>query len=189
MAAIDLQSGSQTPRAAREVQQTRSFSMLLHQRDSFQGLECANEDSAGRAFRFAGNVEHEVRTVVEKNVSVARGEIHRADARGRTTIVMAGGIAWRIGFGFDDASTQASCGQFAHYDFADQKAGQRDGGLRKLRTSKPADFWLSGSHKRKNTLSHETTKNDKSARRAPMPPAMNQIISYFSSEMTIFPKC
>jgi hypothetical protein len=44
--------------------------------------------------------------------------------------VVGGGIALRVGFGFDDAATKADAREFANDNLANKKAGQGDGARR-----------------------------------------------------------
>jgi hypothetical protein len=53
--------------------------------------------------------------------------------------VVSGGVALRVGFGFDNAPTKPGAGEFADYNFADEKAGQGDGIRRQFGTAKAPD--------------------------------------------------
>jgi len=138
--AVDLESGGEAARAAGEVEKASGFAMSLHECNSVKGFESADENGGGGSGRFADYIEHEVRAVVEKNVGVALGEIHGADARRGATEMMAGGIAGRIGFGFDDAATEASGGEIVDDDFADEEAGKSDGARGKVGTLQGMDY-------------------------------------------------
>jgi len=96
---------------------------MLHLLNAVQGLEGADEDAAADSTDFGTNVEHEVVAITEIDVGVAAAQKHGAIARGRTAKVVRGGIALRIGLGFDDAAAEAGAGKFANDDFADEKAG------------------------------------------------------------------
>lgn len=121
MAAIDLQGLREAPRTAGEVEELGSFAMALHDFDAFQRLERANQDGCGGFGRLADDVEHEVRAIVKKHVDVAGGEVHGFDARSGPAEMMTGGVARRIGFGFDDAAADASGWKFMHHDFANEE--------------------------------------------------------------------
>ena len=120
--AIDLQSLREAARPAGEIAKLGGVAMALHDFDAFERLERANQDSRGGFPRLAHNVEHEVRAVVEENVDVAGGEIHRADAQRGPAKMMPSGIARWVRFGFDDAAAHASGGKFVNHDFADEEA-------------------------------------------------------------------
>jgi len=122
VAAVDLQGLGEASGAAGEVQQTSSLAMFLHQGNAFQWFQRANQDTPGDARPFAGDVEHEVRTVIEENVGVAGSEVHGTDSRRRAAIVMTSGIAGRVSFRFHDASAQTPGGKIVHNDFADEEA-------------------------------------------------------------------
>lgn len=137
VATIDLQCLCQAPRAAREIQELGGFAMALHDFDSFERLERANQDGGGDLGRFAHDVEHEVGAIVKENVDVAGSKIHGFDARRGAAEVMPGGIARRISLGFDDPAADAARGKFVHDDFADEEAREFDSVLGKLRASDP----------------------------------------------------
>lgn len=143
VAAVDLESGGEASRAAGEVEKASGVAMTLHEFDAIERFESADENGGGGAGRFADDVEHEVGAVVEEDVGVALGEIHGADARRGAAEMMAGGIAGRIGFGFDDAAAEASGGEIVDDDFADEEAGESDGARGKFGTMETADreFW------------------------------------------------
>ena len=109
--------------------------MALHQFDSIERFESANEDRRGRSGGLARNVEHEVRAIVEKDICMALREIHGANARCGAAEMVPGRIARRIGFGFDDAAAKASSGEIVDDNFADEEARERDGVLRKFRAA------------------------------------------------------
>lgn len=132
MAAIDLQGLREAPRAAREVQELSGFAVALHDFDSLERLERANQDGRGGFGRLAYDVEHEVRAIVEENVDVAGSEIHGFDARRGAAEMVAGGIAGRVGFGFDDAAADATGGKLVDDDFADEETRKLDGVRGKL---------------------------------------------------------
>src|ERR1700675_2660294 len=98
--------------------------MTLHQFDAIERLESANENRCGGPGGLTDDVEHEVRAVVEKNVRVAAGEIHGANARRGTAEVMTSGIAGRVCFRFDNAAAEASTREIVDDHFADEEAGE-----------------------------------------------------------------
>src|SRR6267143_2707485 len=98
--------------------------MALHQFDAIERLESANENRRGGPGGLTDDVEHEVRTVAEKNVCVTGSEIHGANARRRTAEVMTSRITGRVCFRFDDAAAEASNREVVHDHFADEKAGE-----------------------------------------------------------------
>src|SRR5271163_4140551 len=106
--------------------------MTLHPLDTIERLECANQNTARSSFRFAGNVKHEMRAVVEKYVRVAGRLIHRANTWGRPAKMMPGRIAWRIRFGFDNSATESAARQVMDDDLADKKTRQLDCVLRQF---------------------------------------------------------
>jgi hypothetical protein len=124
---VNAKGGGEASRAAGEIEQARGFAVTLHLLDSFQWLEGADQDATTDSGSFRADVEHEVIAVAEIDIGVATAEKHRAIARSRAAKVVRSGIAWRVGFGFDDAAAKAGAGEFANDDFADQKASQRDG--------------------------------------------------------------
>ena len=113
--------------------------MALHKLDSIERFERADEDRGGDSGGFADDVEHEMRAIIEKNVGVAAGEIHGANARRGAAEMVAGGIAGRISFGFDDSAGEASFGEIVDDYFADEEACEGDGAVRKFGTAKAAD--------------------------------------------------
>ncbi len=122
VAAVDLQRGGEPSGTTGEIGKAGSFAVALHDFDAFEGLERANQDRRGGGRELAHDVEHEVRAIVEENVGMARGEIHRADARRWAAVVMTRGIARGIGFGLDDAAADASCGEIVDHDFANEES-------------------------------------------------------------------
>jgi CheY-like chemotaxis protein len=73
VAVVDLKSGSEAAGTAREIEKASGFTMKLHLLDSLERFESANEDGRGGSSRFADDVEHEMRSVVKKDVRVALG--------------------------------------------------------------------------------------------------------------------
>ncbi len=53
--------------------------------------------------------------------------------------MVCGGIARRVGFGFDDAAANAGAGEFADDNLADKKAGQRYGVHREFAATEAPD--------------------------------------------------
>ena len=102
------------------------MAVLLHLRDALEGFEGADEDAAADSGDFGADIEHEVVAVAEIDVGVAAAKEHGAIARGRSAKVVRGGIARRVGLGFDDVAAKAGAGELANDNFADKKAGQGD---------------------------------------------------------------
>lgn len=121
---IDLQGRRQAPRTARQIQKTMGLAVALHELDAFQRFKGADQDGRRDSLGLAHNIQHEMRAIVKENVSMARCEIHRADARCWPAVVMTGGIARRIRFRFNDASAEASGRKFVDDDFPDEEACQ-----------------------------------------------------------------
>ena len=128
--------------------------MALHEFDTIERLETANENRRGGAGGLADDVEHEVRAVVEKNVCMTRSEIHGANARRGPAEVMTRGIAGRVCFRFDDAAAEASSGKIVDDHFADEKSCECDSIDRKFRAAKATggECWIAFVHGR-NCLS------------------------------------
>jgi hypothetical protein len=137
--AIDLQRRGKTPGAAREIEEPGRFAVALHEFDALERFERADQDRRGNPGRLAHDVQHEVRSVIEKNVGVPGMKIHGTNARSRTTVVMAGGIAWWIGFGFDDSSAQAAGRKIVNDDFADEKVREFNRVVREFAAAETAD--------------------------------------------------
>ena len=89
-----------------------------------------------------------MRAVVEKNVCVTGSEIHGANARRGSAEMVAGGIAWRVCFRFDDAAAEAPSGKIVDDHFTDEKAGECDSIDRKFRAAKTTDgdCWIAFMH-------------------------------------------
>ena len=126
VAAIDSKSGGEASGAAGEIEKPSGLAVALHELETLKRFEGADEDRGGGFLRFAHDVEHEVRAIIEKNVGVAMGEIHRTNARSRAAEVMSGGIAGRIGFRFHDAAAEASRGEIVDDDSSDKEASETD---------------------------------------------------------------
>jgi len=104
VAAVDLKSGSESSRAAGEVEKPNGLAVLLHEGDAVQRFDGANEDGGGGARRFAHDIEHEVCTVVEENIDVAGSEIHRTNPRSWAAEMVTCRIAGRVGFRLHDTA-------------------------------------------------------------------------------------
>jgi hypothetical protein len=104
--------------------------MLLHLRDAPERFEGPDQDATADSGDFSADIEHEVVAVAEIDVSMSTAEKHGAIAWGRAPKVVGGGIALRVGFGFDDAPTEADAREFANDNLANKKAGQGDGARR-----------------------------------------------------------
>ncbi len=139
MAAPDLECGSKASRAAREIEKPVGLAVALHKLDALERFERSDENGRGDSGALAHDIEHEVRAIIEKNIGVARGEIHRANTRSRAAKVMSGGIAGRIGLRFHNAAAEAARGEIADDNFSDEEARQLDGISWKLSATKTAD--------------------------------------------------
>ena len=127
MAVVDSKGGSEPSGAAGEIEKSRGLAVALHKLDAIKGFESANEDRGGGSGGLANDIEHEVRAIVEENVSVAGTEIHRADAWSRATEVMSGGVAGRIGLRFHDTAAEAARKEIVDDDFSDEEASEANG--------------------------------------------------------------
>ena len=115
------------------------LAVALHKLDALERFERSDENGRGDSGALAHNIEHEVRAIIEKNIGVARGEIHRANTRSRSAKVMSGGIAGRIGFRFHDAPAETARGEIVDDNFSDEEVRQLDGISRKLSATETAD--------------------------------------------------
>ena len=139
VAAVDLKSCSEASGAASEIEKPSGLAVALHELNTFQWLDRADENRRGDSCKLAHDVEHEVRAVVEKNVGVAAVEIHRANARSRASEMMSCGIAGRIGFRFHDAAAEPARGEIVDDNFADKEASELDGVRWKFGAAKAAN--------------------------------------------------
>ena len=127
MAAVDLKSGGKPSGAAGEIEKPSGFAMALHDLDAIEGFESADENRGGDPRGLAHDIQHEVHAVIEKNVRMARSEIHRANPRGRAAKMMSRRIAGRIGFRFHDAAAKPASGKIVDDNFSNKKASELDG--------------------------------------------------------------
>jgi len=139
VAAPDSECGSKASRAAREIEKPVGLAVALHKLDALERFERSDENGRRDSGALAHDIEHEVRAIIEKNIGVARGEIHRANTRSRAAKVMSGGIAGRIGLRFHNAAAEAARGEIADDNFSDEEARQLDGISWKLSATKTAD--------------------------------------------------
>jgi hypothetical protein len=137
--AIDLKSGGEASGAAREIKKLTGFAVALHEFNAIEGFERADEDGRSDSGRFANDVQHEVRAVIEKNIGMAGLEIHRTNARSRAAKMMPGGIARWISFRLHDAAAQATRGKIVDNHFSDEEASQLDGVRRKFGPAEAVD--------------------------------------------------
>ena len=77
--------------------------------------------------------------IVEENVGVARGEIHRTNTRSRAAEMMSGRIAGRIGFRFHDASAEAAGGEIVYDDPPNKESSEADSIRGKFGAAQAAD--------------------------------------------------
>jgi len=139
VATVDLKSGSEAPGAAGEIEESGGLAMALHELDAFERFEGADEDCGGDSGRLAHDIEHEVRAIVEKNVGMAGGEVHRTNARSRAAEMMSGGIAGRIGFRFHNTAAEAARGEIVDDNSSDEEASEIDGVRWKFSAAEAAD--------------------------------------------------
>src|SRR5215472_9483611 len=144
VAAVDLQRLREASRAAREIAEFRGFAMALHDFDTIERLERANENGGGGFGRFTHDVEHEVVAVIEENVDMAGREVHRADARSGPAKMVPSRIARRIRLGLNDAATDTADREIVHDHFANQEARELNGVFREFGAPNPAnrDLWV-----------------------------------------------
>jgi hypothetical protein len=146
--AMDLKGGGEASRPAREIENSSGLAVALHELDAFERLEGADEDRGGDSCGLADDIEHEVRAVIEKNVGVAWGEIHRSNARSWPAVVMSGGIARRIGLCFHNAAAQSARREIVHDSFPYEEASELNSVRRKLGAAQAAnkEFLRRGFH-------------------------------------------
>src|SRR5437016_113775 len=126
VAAIDLKGGGEASGPAGEIEKSSGIAATLHELDTFERFEGTNEDRRSGSGRLAHDIEHEVRAVVKKNVGVARGKIHRTNARSRPAEGMSSGVTGRIGFRFHDAAAEPARGEIVDDDSSDKEASEID---------------------------------------------------------------
>ena len=142
---VDLEGRGQAAGSAGEVEKAGGRSVLLHLLDAIDGLQRADQDAAPHSGNFAADIEHKVIAIAKIDVGVAASQKHRLGARRWPSKVMRGGIAWGIGFGFDDAPGHSARRKLANDDLADQEARERDGSGRQFAASQaPNQNWLGG---------------------------------------------
>jgi hypothetical protein len=127
VAAVDLKGGGEPSRATREIEKPSGLAVPLHDRDSVERFEGADENRGRNTSGFADDIEHEVRAIVEKNVDVAWSEIHRANPRCWAAKMVSGGVARRIGFCLHDAAAKAARREIVNDDLSDEEACEFDG--------------------------------------------------------------
>ena len=137
-AAVDAKGGGEAAGATGQVKEVRCFAMALHLSDAFKRLHSAYENGGSRALRFADDVQHEMRAIVEENISMAGSKVHRTDSRRWTAEVVTRGIAGRVGFHLDDAPAETSRGKIVHNNFANQEARELGSCFRKFITFQTA---------------------------------------------------
>jgi hypothetical protein len=125
--AVDLKSGGEPSRAPCEIEKPSGLAVSLHERDAVKRFGRADEDRRGYAGRFADDIEHKVRAIVEENVDVAWSEIHRANPRCWAAKMVSGGVARRIGFCLHDAAAKAARREIVDDDLSDEEACEFDG--------------------------------------------------------------
>jgi len=124
--AVDLQRLRKPSGTSREIEQLGCLTVPLHKLNALERFERANQNRGSGFGGLAHDVEHEVRAIVEENVDVARGQVHRANSGSGSAKMMPRGIAGRIRFGFDNAAADAPSRQFVNHNFPDQEARELD---------------------------------------------------------------
>jgi len=140
VAAADLKSRCQASGAAGEIEKPSGLTVAVHEFDAVQRFECADENRRGDSRWLAHHIQHEVRAVIEKNVGVARSEIHRANARSRAAEMMSSWIAGWISFRFHDAAAKPASGKIVDDNFSNQKTRELDGVRWKFGAAEPANW-------------------------------------------------
>ncbi len=140
VAAVDLKGGGEASGAAGKIEKPCGLAVAPHEPDSIKRFEGADEDCGGGTGRLAYDVEHEVRAIVEKNVGMALGKVHRTNARSRAAEMMSGGIAGRIGFRFHDTAAEAARREIVDDDSSDEETSEPDGVSRKFGAAKASDI-------------------------------------------------
>jgi len=114
--------------------------MALHDLDSFERLNRANQYSAACARAFARNIQHEVHAVIEIHIHMPMPEKKRpVPPRGPSKMVPCG-ISWRIAFRFHNPSAEPPLRQIANHDLSDEKSRKRQRVARKLFPGNAAQF-------------------------------------------------
>src|SRR4029077_19165379 len=103
---VNAQSGGQASGTAGKVEQAGGLAVTLHLLDALEGFERADQNAATGSGGLSADVEHEMIAVAEIDVGVATAQKHGAIARGGAAKVVRGGIARRVGLGFDDAAAK-----------------------------------------------------------------------------------
>jgi hypothetical protein len=119
--AVDLKRGRKPSWAAGEIEKPSGPAMALHEPDAFKRFDRADKYSRRSTSALAHDIQHEVRAVIEKNVGMAGGKIHRANSRSRSAEVMSGGIAGWISFRLHNAAAESAGGKIVDDNFSDEK--------------------------------------------------------------------
>jgi hypothetical protein len=120
----DAEGRGKTAGAARQVKQSPCTAVSLHQRNSLNRLDSAQQDARADSRRFARNVQHEMIPISEVDVSVAAIEKERTISRSEPSKGMRGGITGKIGFRLHDTATQHGPAEIVDQSFPDQKPRQ-----------------------------------------------------------------
>ena len=116
------------PSASRASPRGRGCAPVLsHNVDAFDRQDAADEDRAGRPFRFRDRVEAMVCAVDEVDVGDARRAVHDRAAWGAPIRVRGFVIRPAVRFGFVDDAPQDAVAQHAHEVLPKQGAGDGDG--------------------------------------------------------------
>jgi hypothetical protein len=121
--AVNAHGGREAARTAGQVQQAGGVAVRLHIANTLEGLKRPDEDATPDTFDFRTHIEHEVIAITKVDVGMAAAKEHGAISRRWPAKMVSGRVALRIGLGFNDPAGQTYARQFAHHNFAYQKAG------------------------------------------------------------------
>ena len=119
--AVNPESGGETAGATGQVRNFCGAAVRLHLGDALQGVQRADEYAATYSGDLRADVQHEMVAITEIDIGVTAAKEHGAGSRSRPDVVVGGGVAYGIGLDLHDAATEASRGQLANDDLADEK--------------------------------------------------------------------
>jgi hypothetical protein len=144
VAAVDSKGRAQAAGTAGEIEKASGLAMAPHVSDPLEGFKSSDENGGSDSGGLADDVQHEMNAVIEKNIYVTRGQIHRADAWRWPAEMVTGGIAGGIGFDFDNATAQTAGREIVDDDFTDEEAREFEGFCWKFRAVQPAEREFGG---------------------------------------------
>lgn len=121
--AVNAHGGRESTGAPGQIEQARGIAVRLHVANALERLKRPDKDATPDTFDFRTHIEHEVIAITKVDVGMAAAKEHGAISRRWPAKMVSGRVALRIGLGFNDPAAQASSRQFAHHNFAYQKAG------------------------------------------------------------------